>query len=608
MRFKRRSKVGRISALILALFFGALLAAISAFDLWAGGRPSDAPLPFTVRISQVGVYNDTMTAGAQFQLRSRVFARGVKLDPKSRRMLRALEASRRPPSMPLLTGLTLGFVLLLLLYSRFLSAQGGVLAYTRTQLVLLASLTLLAVAGKAILALTDMSSAWVPLSLLVFPVAALLGTRAAAATALLVALVGALLNPLDLNIVPLLLAHGLVVALIVRHHAGRGRIVAGSVVAGIAGALTFVAFTLVLHGKLELGLGTADIDALLRADIVAAGASPLLWGIFALLLTPLLERSLGKLSKSRLVALADFEHPLLKRVSTVASGTWAHSLNMANMAEMAANRIHADALLVRVAAYYHDVGKTVQPEYFIENQQGKNPHDDMSPERSADAIHAHVTEGVKLARRAGVPESIVEFIYTHHGNSLLEYFWHKALKAGNPLDLEESDFRYPGVPPQTREQGILAVTDAVEAASKTLKQPKLDQIQKLVRTIVFSKVEHGQLGESGLTIDELRIITETLIDALRSAMHVRVKYPWQEEEERAAGGGGSQPAAKAESVEPKGSPSKPRLEPVEDGAAADGEVVVELAGAAAREPAWADSRNKVARHTRPMGVPGNKPK
>jgi putative nucleotidyltransferase with HDIG domain len=236
---------------------------------------------------------------------------------------------------------------------------------------------------------------------------------------------------------------------------------------------------------------------------------------------------MGQVSKARLTRLADFEHPLLQQLANEAPGTWAHSTNMANMAEMAAKQIGGDGLLVRVGAYYHDIGKSPYSGYFVENQRGDNPHDKMDPESSAGVIRAHVTDGMELAREHGLPRAIVAFIFTHHGRDRLEYFWHKAQSSENPQTID-ADFRYTGIPPQTKEQGILALCDAVEAASHTLKSPDTEQIDQLVRQIVFSKLRSGAFDDSGLSVQELRLITCSLIDSLRSSLHSRVKYPWQE--------------------------------------------------------------------------------
>ncbi len=369
----------------------------------------------------------------------------------------------------------------------------------------------------------------------------------------------------------------------------------------------FAAVSLVLRQFVPVVAGfqrPQDLVALLDSDLAGAVGGGLASGLLALVTTPIILRMLGVVSRTTLYALAEFENPLLKQIAAKTPGTWAHSLAMANMADMAANAIRADALLVRVGAYYHDLGKSVQPEYFIENQEGKNPHDGLAPEVSADAIFSHVTEGVKLARRHKLPEAVVEFIYTHHGNGLLEYFWHKNMAAGNPKGLREEDFCYPGVPPQRPETAILALCDAVEAASRTLKDPDLDKVRQLVRQIVFTKLDQGMLNESGLTIPELQKIGQSLVETLRSSFHVRVKYPWQREEEAREA---SAPAAKAPAPAPApAAASAPVVEEVIPLAAKKREKPKEaptpVPPAPGEDPAWArGSAERPRMVTMPLG-------
>ena len=165
---------------------------------------------------------------------------------------------------------------------------------------------------------------------------------------------------------------------------------------------------------------------------------------------------------------------MLQRLSLEAPGTYAHTIAVANLAEAACRAIGANALLARVGAYYHDLGKSLQPKYFIENlEPGEtSPHDKLPPEVSTDAIFAHVTEGILNARKAGLHERIIDFMHMHHGNGVLEYFWGKCQEQGNPRGFTVESFRYPGHPPQSRETAILAICDAVEAASRTLKKPE----------------------------------------------------------------------------------------------------------------------------------------
>src|SRR5690606_10112285 len=163
----------------------------------------------------------------------------------------------------------------------------------------------------------------------------------------------------------------------------------------------------------------------------------------------------------------------------------------------------------RVGAYYHDLGKSCQAKYFVENlQPGEpTPHRHIPPDLSADAIIAHVAEGVNILRRGRIPEPVVEFAYTHHGTSVIEYFWHKTLEEGNPRERDEAFFRYPGMRPRTKETAILMLVDSVEAASRTIDPPEREKFEEMVQRIVFVKLRQGQLDESGLTLAELRTIS-----------------------------------------------------------------------------------------------------
>lgn len=265
---------------------------------------------------------------------------------------------------------------------------------------------------------------------------------------------------------------------------------------------------------------------------VCALISGLASGALAMIVTPFVGRIIGEASRETLLDLQDLDQRLLKHLRERAPGTWEHSRAMANLAEAATHAIGGNALLVRVGAYYHDIGKSIEPEYFIENQSGgTNLHDGLAPDVSAQKIFAHVVEGTRMLRREGVPEDVIEFCYSHHGTSLLEYFWHKNLGLHNPEGLDESHFTYPGHKPTTRETGILMLVDAIEAAARTVNAPDRQAFSGLVQRIIFSKLAQGQLDESGLTLAELKDASNVIIDTLVNMYHTRIKYPWQTGEE-----------------------------------------------------------------------------
>jgi hypothetical protein len=256
-------------------------------------------------------------------------------------------------------------------------------------------------------------------------------------------------------------------------------------------------------------------------------------GVLAVLLQRLATAALGVVTRGKLQELTDVDHPLLRKMARDAPGSWQHARAMANLAEGAAAAIGADALLTRVGAYYHDLGKTIQPKYYVENLVAgePTPHGDLEPDVSADAIMAHVVEGVRILREGGIPEPVVEFAYTHHGTSVIEYFWHKCLEAGNPKGLSDAAFRYPGMRPRTKETAILMLIDAIEAAARSVEEPSREKFEGVVQRVTNVKLRQGQLDESGLTMEDLRVLQSTLTDTLCNVYHNRIKYPWQDKKD-----------------------------------------------------------------------------
>ena len=234
-----------------------------------------------------------------------------------------------------------------------------------------------------------------------------------------------------------------------------------------------------------------------------------------------------------LIELLDFEHPLLKRLQQEANGTFNHSIVVGNLAEACANAIGARSLLCRVGAYYHDVGKMMRSEYFIENQYtGENKHDSLTYIMSAKTIKNHVKEGLELAREYRIPKIVRDFIPMHHGTTRVEYFYRMALeKADDPSKIDEKSFQYPGPKPNTKETGILMLCEAIEAAVRSLKNPDIFKIEAMIDKIIKFRIDEGQLDECPLTLDELRKIKGTIdgntgmLPVLRGIYHIRVEYP-----------------------------------------------------------------------------------
>ncbi len=234
-------------------------------------------------------------------------------------------------------------------------------------------------------------------------------------------------------------------------------------------------------------------------------------------------------SEYKLIELSDLNHPLLKMLAVRAPGTYNHSIVVSNLAEAAAEEIRANTLLAKVGAYYHDIGKMYMPEYFIENQRfGKNPHENLAPRISSLILQNHVKKGIEFANQYHLPSAIKDFILQHHGTSLMKYFYEKALAQGKGVPVNEADFRYQGVKPQTRETGILMLADTVEALSRSIREVNVSKIKNAIHSVIEEKFEERQLDECPLTVRELRKIGEAFEKILIGVHHARIEYPGQE--------------------------------------------------------------------------------
>ena len=257
-------------------------------------------------------------------------------------------------------------------------------------------------------------------------------------------------------------------------------------------------------------------------------SSALLAAVLTLGLLPVFETGLGMLSDNKLLALANPNQPLLRKILTEAPGTYHHSVMVANLSETTCEAIGANGLLARVGSYYHDIGKTLNPHYFIENQVAiRNPHDFISPEESAEIIINHVLDGEKMLKEHKMPKEIIDICLQHHGTSLVGYFYHQA-KEKDP-NVSEDLFRYPGPKPQTKESGVISICDSVEAAVRSLKEPTHEKIDEIVTMIIDNRLRDGQFDETPLTFEDLKIVHITVCEALKGIFHSRIQYPSKEE-------------------------------------------------------------------------------
>ena len=247
--------------------------------------------------------------------------------------------------------------------------------------------------------------------------------------------------------------------------------------------------------------------------------------LFAYLLIYIFEKAFGFISTVTLVELSDVNNPILRQLSEECPGTFQHSLQISNLAAEAANKIGAKAQLVRTGALYHDIGKLKNPAFFTENQSGFNPHTPLSFEQSAQIVISHVNDGLKMADKLRLPQAIKDFISTHHGHGKAKFFYNSFCNKYPDQPVDESKFTYPGPNPFTKETGILMMADAVEAASRSLKEYTNESISQLVNRIIDSQVADGLLRDTPLSFRDVETIKATFIEKLKTIYHTRISYP-----------------------------------------------------------------------------------
>ncbi|HTJ46134.1 MAG TPA: HDIG domain-containing protein [Kofleriaceae bacterium] len=542
----RRPKVGVLVSILLSLIFASLYAPVVLVDRWI-----DAPIiegraaPLTVRVPAFSGYQDPALAWRGGGV---LLQRGEIVDAEHAEAADAVRAATPHGPAPFYAYVAIALALTLLYTLHLGRTNRGRLL--RVQIVHLSIVLGACIATKIALMLTPMSVLVVPVSLAAVVPTLTYDRTVGLATGVWASILVSFLVPFDVGVSTVLVVQAAAAALLIpeRHrHPWRLALIAG-VVAATASALTYGAF----H---YLAYGAAPFRELLhpaQSGWAAAAIGGLVGAFASVPLIPLYQLLCGEITQASLIRHEDLSHPLLKQIAEKAPGTWQHSLAMANMAEIAANAIGANGRFVRVGAYFHDLGKSLQSKYFIENLESgePSPHDRLPPEVSCDAIFAHVTEGIALARRHKLPERIIDFMHMHHGNGVLEYFWSKCQEQGNPKHLVVEAFRYPGVPPQSRETAILAIVDAVEAASRTLKKPDDKAVASLVQRIVYGKLHLGQLDESGLSMADLRKISDSLRETIKHAHHGRIEYPWQREQAQQAAMEGDSAVAETVSARP----------------------------------------------------------
>ncbi len=368
--------------------------------------------------------------------------------------------------------------------------------------------------GPAFRAATGLSpDLVVPTALVATLVAVLLSTRFASIYILFLSVAGAVASSWDAAVFLRLLFAGFAGAFAAEGAEKRFDLVRAAVFMAIVQAAAAV----------TLGLAWRQDVALLAAEAFWSAFNGLMCGMLAIGVMPLVEQALNAPTRFRLLELSDLNAPLLKRLFAVAPGTYGHSIAVAHLAESACRGIGANPLLARVGAYYHDIGKIEQPEYFIENQSGRNKHDDLNPRLSATVLRSHVKLGAEKARALGLPDAVVDIVAQHHGNGLIAWFYEKALKREESVSVE--DFSYPGQPPSSREAAVVMLADAVEAGSRTLKRPTVGRLDQFVHGIIMERFAKGQLARSELTFRDFEIVKNSFVRILAAHYHSRIEYP-----------------------------------------------------------------------------------
>jgi cyclic-di-AMP phosphodiesterase PgpH len=437
--------------------------------------------------------------------------------------------------------LSVGGFLMFFLYLFLLRRQ----IYDETRYVLLIAILFALIIGffGVVVRLPTAPSLAVPVALGSILLTAIFDSRVGMFATVTLACLGGVIFGYDFEFAFATMVAGMLAVFSMRDVKNRGQILATALIVFLAYAFMLGGYTLLRASGL-----TRFLQELLLVGINAG----LLLLAYPFLL--LFERGFGVTTDLTLLELSDTNRPLLKELSTRAPGTFNHAIQVANLAEAAADAIGANALQARVGALYHDIGKMIRPEYFIENQQpGENPHDRITPYMSALIIAEHVKAGEELGREHNLPEAVLSFIPSHHGTTLMEYFYRKAKEEGGEAAVvDESEFRYPGPRPLSNEQGIVMLADSVEAASRSLDKPTPKRIEGLIDAIFKARIEDGQLAQTALTFSDLDRIRETFLSILNGVYHFRVKYPGQDSGDAAPEGEPAPPVPAAPLAAPLG--------------------------------------------------------
>jgi len=402
-----------------------------------------------------------------------------------------------------------------------LSMKGTAVALRRSHVLLLLGMGLGHLAVSALVVRLVSLPDWVPVSVVIptsamtMLVAILVSTPVGVFFSLAVSLALLLLTGMGIQGFLFALLSGIAATAVVLNAERRIDLVRAGVLLSLADLLI-----LSVEGIL------ANYESRMFVSLLGWGvANGFLCGILVLGFLPILELLLNAPTRFKLMELSDLNSPIFKRMLSQAPGTYTHSISVANLAETASEAIGANALLARVSAYYHDIGKVDQADYFVENQKAFNRHDELKPSLSVAVIKSHVRIGIEKAQELNLPQAIIDIIAQHHGRGLITYFYDRAVKEGKNPRVSRDDYSYTGVRPKTKEAAVLMLADTVEAASRTLKRPTEARLEAFVQDMIMAKFSSGELGDSLLTLRDLELIRKSFVQILEGYFHTRIEYP-----------------------------------------------------------------------------------
>lgn len=355
----------------------------------------------------------------------------------------------------------------------------------------------------------------IPYAIVPIVVRTFFDSRTALFTNLVIVLICSLMAPFPHEFLMLQIITGMVVTFSLRELSERSQLIRCAFFIFIAYTITYLSLTLYQE---------ADLKKINWVMLLYFGINFILL-MFTYVLVYMLEKTFGYVSSITLVELSNINQPILKKLSETCPGTFQHSLQMSILASEAATKIGADSQLVRTGALYHDIGKMCNPVFFTENQTSINPHNQLAYDESAQIIISHVTEGMKIAEKIGLPKAVTNFIRTHHGNGKAKYFYNSYKNKYPDAEIDEALFTYPGPNPFTKETAVLMMADSVEAASRSLKEHTEESIRQLVCKIIDSQIADGLLNNAPLTFKDIEAIKSVFVDKLKTMFHTRISYP-----------------------------------------------------------------------------------